>query len=72
MYDFFLILPNKLAKKMAFLTQNKAKSCKNLNITLIVEKNAIFEDNCQKSQITPARFTCSISSKLLTRDGKAS
>jgi hypothetical protein len=36
---------------MAFLTQNKAKLCKNFIITLVFEKNAIFfAENCQKSQ----------------------
>jgi hypothetical protein len=38
-------------KKLAFLTQNKAKLCKILIITLIFEKNAnFFAENCQKSQ----------------------
>jgi hypothetical protein len=41
----------KIAKKLAFLTQNKAKSCKFLIITLDFEKNAIyFAENWQKSQ----------------------
>jgi hypothetical protein len=36
---------------LAFLTQNKAKLCKNLIITLVLEKNAnFFAENCQKSQ----------------------
>jgi hypothetical protein len=36
---------------MAFLTQNKAKLCKNFIITLDVEKNAnFFAENCRKSQ----------------------
>jgi hypothetical protein len=36
---------------MAFLTQNKAKLCKMLIITLVFEKNAnFFAENCQKSQ----------------------
>jgi hypothetical protein len=36
---------------MAFLTQNKAKLCKNLIITLVFEKNAnFFAEKCQKSQ----------------------
>jgi hypothetical protein len=34
--------PKKIAKKLAFLTQNKAKMCKILIITLVFEKNAIF------------------------------
>jgi hypothetical protein len=36
---------------LAFLTQNKAKICKILIITLVFEKNAnFFAENCQKSQ----------------------
>jgi hypothetical protein len=39
------------AKKLAFLTQNKAKLCKSLIITLVFEKNAnFFAEKCQKSQ----------------------
>jgi hypothetical protein len=34
--------PNFLEKKLAFLTQNKAKLCKNLIITLAFVKNANF------------------------------
>jgi hypothetical protein len=37
--------PKQSAKKLAFLTQNKAKLCKNLIITLISEKTPIF---CRK------------------------
>jgi hypothetical protein len=38
-------------KKLAFLTQNKAKLCKNLIITLVFEKNVnFFAENSQKSQ----------------------
>jgi hypothetical protein len=55
-----------LAKKLACLTQNKAKFCKILIITLVFEKNAIFfAKNCQKSQkitSTPASL-----SRLLPR-----
>jgi hypothetical protein len=36
---------NILAEKLAFLNQNKAKLCKNLILTLVFEKNAIF---CRK------------------------
>jgi hypothetical protein len=44
-------LPKNSAKKLAFLTQNKAKLCKNLIITLVFEKNAnFFAENCQKLQ----------------------
>jgi hypothetical protein len=40
----------KIAKKLAFLTQNIAKLCKILIITLVFEKNAIFfAENLQKS-----------------------
>jgi hypothetical protein len=42
--------PEKIAKKLAFLTQSKAKLCKILIITLVFEKNAIFfAENWQKS-----------------------
>jgi hypothetical protein len=34
--------PKISAKKLAFLTQNKAKLCKSLIITLVFEKNANF------------------------------
>jgi hypothetical protein len=45
------ISPQKSAKKLAFLTQNKAKLCKIMIITLVFEKNAnFFADNCRKSQ----------------------
>jgi hypothetical protein len=36
---FEIVTTKKSAKKMAFLTQNKAKLCKNLIITLVFEKN---------------------------------
>jgi hypothetical protein len=40
-----------MAKKLAFLTQNKAKLCNILIITLVFEKNAnFFAENWQKSQ----------------------
>jgi hypothetical protein len=41
-YDFLNIFVEKFSKKLAFLTQNKAKLCKSLIITLVFEKNAIF------------------------------
>jgi hypothetical protein len=41
-YDFLNILAEKFSKKMAFLTQNKAKLCKNLIITLVFDKTPIF------------------------------
>jgi hypothetical protein len=37
-------------QKMTILTQNKAKLCKNLIITLILEKNALLAVNYRKSQ----------------------
>jgi hypothetical protein len=42
--------PKKIAKKMAFLTQNKAKLCKFLIITLVFEKNAIFSPKIGKNR----------------------
>jgi hypothetical protein len=43
--------PKILEKKMAFLSQNKAKFVKNFIITLVYEKNAnFFAENCLKSQ----------------------
>jgi hypothetical protein len=51
-YDFKNIFAEKFSKKkLAFLTQNKAKLCKILIITLVFEKNAnFFGENCRKSQ----------------------
>jgi hypothetical protein len=47
-----IILPKKSAKKLAFLTQNKAELFKNLIITLVFEKNANFlpkiAENCDR------------------------
>jgi hypothetical protein len=43
--------PKNSAQKLEFLTQNKAKLCKILIITLIFEKNDnFFAENCRKSQ----------------------
>jgi hypothetical protein len=39
---FKIFSPKKSAKKLAFLTQNKAKFGKKLIITLVFEKNAFF------------------------------
>jgi hypothetical protein len=39
---FKIFSPKNSAKKLAFLTQNKAKICKILIITLVFEKNANF------------------------------
>jgi hypothetical protein len=48
---FKIFLPKNSAKKLAFLTQNKAKLCKIWIITLMFEKNAyFFAENCRKSQ----------------------
>jgi hypothetical protein len=41
-YDFLNIFDKKFSKKLAFLTQNKAKLWKILIITLVFEKNANF------------------------------
>jgi hypothetical protein len=41
-YDFINISAEKNWEKWAFLTQNKAKLCKNMIITLFFEKNAKF------------------------------
>jgi hypothetical protein len=51
-YDLLNIFAEKIQqKKLAFLTQNKAKLCKILIITLVFEKNAnFFAVNCRKSQ----------------------
>jgi hypothetical protein len=54
-WQFFIAHPVTLGpnfgKKLAFLTQNKAKLCKILIITLVFEKNAnFFAKNCHKSQ----------------------
>jgi hypothetical protein len=44
---FKIFSPKNLAKKLAFLTQTKAKLFKNLIITLVFEKNAkFFAENC--------------------------
>jgi hypothetical protein len=49
-YDFLNIFAEKFSEKSAFLTQNRAKLCKNLTITLVFEENANFSaENCQKS-----------------------
>jgi hypothetical protein len=60
---FEIFSPNNSAKKLAFLTQNKAKLCKTLITTSVFEKNAnFFAENCQKSQkiviitLTPDEF----------------
>jgi hypothetical protein len=46
---FKKISPKKSAKKLPFLTQNKAKLCKILIIALVFEKNAnFFAENCRK------------------------
>jgi hypothetical protein len=48
---FKIFSPKNSAKKLPFLTQNKAKLCKILIITLVFEKNAnFFAENWQKSQ----------------------
>jgi hypothetical protein len=48
---FLNIFAEKIGKKLAFVTQNKAKSFEKLIITLVFEKNANFvAKNCRKSQ----------------------
>jgi hypothetical protein len=48
---FLKFSPKISAKKLAFLTRNKAKLCKILIITLVFEKNAnFFAEIWQKSQ----------------------
>jgi hypothetical protein len=48
---FKIFSPKNSAKKLAFLTQNKAILFKIVIITLFFEKNAnFFAENCQKSQ----------------------
>jgi hypothetical protein len=42
--------PKKSAKKLAIWTQNKAKLCKNLIITLVFEKTAIFSQKIGKNR----------------------
>jgi hypothetical protein len=45
------IFDKKFSEKIGVLTQNKAKLCTNLIITLVFEKNAnFFAENCRKSQ----------------------
>jgi hypothetical protein len=48
---FLILSPKNFAKKLAFLTRNKAKLGKKLIITLVFEQNAnFFAENCQKSK----------------------
>jgi hypothetical protein len=61
-FDFKNIFAEKFGEKLAYLTQNKAKLCKILIITLVFEKNAkFFAENWQKLQkiviitLTPVR-----------------
>jgi hypothetical protein len=49
-YDFKNIFDKNLAKKLAVFAQNKAKLCKKLIITLVLEKNANFSQKiCENS-----------------------
>jgi hypothetical protein len=49
-YDFLNIFAEKFGEKFGVFTQNKAKVCKILIITLVFEKNAnFFAENCRKS-----------------------
>jgi hypothetical protein len=61
---FKIFSPKNAAKKLTFLTQNKAKLCKILIITLVFDKNANFSaEYCRKSlkiviiTSTPGPFT---------------
>jgi hypothetical protein len=61
--DFKNIFAKILAKKLALLTKNKAKLFKNLIVTLVFEKNAIFgrkllkiAENCDHN-IDPRRVS---------------
>jgi hypothetical protein len=50
-YDFLNIFAEKIGEKIGVLTQNKAKLCKILIITLVFVKNAnFFAENLEKSQ----------------------
>jgi hypothetical protein len=50
-YDFLNIFADKFSEKIAFLTQNKAKFCKKIIITLIFKTNAnFFAENWENSQ----------------------
>jgi hypothetical protein len=46
---FKIFLPKNLAK-LAFFAQTAASFCKNLIITLVFEKNAIFSQNIGKNR----------------------
>jgi hypothetical protein len=48
-YEFLNIIAKKMAKILAFLTQIKAKLCKNLIITLVFEKTPIFSPKIVKN-----------------------
>jgi hypothetical protein len=51
MLGFQKYFRQKIGEKLAFLTRNKAKLCKNLIITFVFEKNANYiAENSQKSQ----------------------
>jgi hypothetical protein len=45
---FKIFSPKKIGKKLAFLTQNKAKLCKNLIITLGFAEKAVFSRKLSK------------------------
>jgi hypothetical protein len=57
---FKIFSPKKIAKKLAFLTQNKAKLCNTLIVTFVFEKNANFlaenwqkiAENCDHNMVT--------------------
>jgi hypothetical protein len=47
---FKIFSPKNSAKKLAFLTQNKAKLCKNLIITLVLRKTPTFSPKMIKNR----------------------
>jgi hypothetical protein len=47
---FQIFSPKKIGKKLAFLTQNKAKKCNILIITLVCDKNANFLPKIEKNR----------------------
>jgi hypothetical protein len=48
-HEFLNIFAKKIGEKMAILTRNNAKICKNLIVTLVIEKNYnVFAENCRK------------------------
>jgi hypothetical protein len=63
-YEFLDIFAEKSGKKLAFLAQNKAKLFKNLIITLVFEKNAVFSPKIVIITSVPGHPACSLKFKL--------